>query len=360
MEAALTRRQERLRAAMVSALGATNDRMGETDGRVGALERESDTLTDTLADLTDRITKTLATLRADLTREAETRERTTRLEERQRYTAALSTLRAQVDATRTALDRSGVIDAARFRPFSRTVTDTDLDHLRDTWLPALGLPDRPPRALGYLADRLLALEDRAGGRLACTLPAAILRALAARAAPGGPDLRALEVGVLFGLGLAVLAEGVADQGRRARLLGLDPLDGGSYGAPDDPITGAAVTPARVRATLARCGVPRRAVTLVRRPSEHPLALARARRWAGREGLGLLVLDGRHDRAGLTEDWHAYAPLLRPGGLALIDDAGAPAWPDVAPFVWEEAAATPGFRLLGTDWHTAVLRRETGA
>jgi len=318
LEAALTRRQERLREALVGALAATNDRMGMTEGRLAVAEREAGTLPDTLAEL-----------------------------------------RTTVEDTRTALARSGDADPARFRPFSRTLTDADMDQIRMVWLPALGLPDMDPRALGYLAARLLALEGHGGGRLACALPAALLRALAARASPG-PDLRAVEVGVLFGLGLAVLAMGAEGTGRRVRLLGIDPLDGGSYGAPNDPVTGARVTAGAVRATLARVDVPRRMVTLIQRPSAHPLALARARRWAGRDGLGLLVLDGRHDRAGLASDWQAYAPLLRPGGLALIDDAGAAAWPDVAPFVQDEAAATPGFRLLGCDWKTAILRREIGA
>ena len=89
-----------------------------------------------------------------------------------------------------------------------------------------------------------------------------------------------------------------------------------------------------------------------------MAQARARGFAGDAGLSVLVLDGRHDRAGLAEDWAAYAPLVRPGGLAVIDDCGAPAWPEVAGVVHDVAAATPGFALVGTDWHTAVLRRET--
>jgi len=338
LEAALTRRQERLREALVGALAATNDRMGMTEGRLAVAEREAGTLPDTLV-----------ALRTDLEQQAKARDGALR--------GSLAGLRSTVEETRTALDRSGALGLARFRPFSRTLTDADVDQVRAVWLPALGLPDMDPRALGYLAGRLLGLEGQGGGRLACALPAALLRALAARASPG-PDLRAMEVGVLFGLGLAVLAKGAEGTGRRVRLLGIDPLDGGSYGAPDDPITGARVTAGAVRATLARVGVPRRMVTLIQRPSAHPLALARAHRWAGRNGLSLLMLDGRHDRAGLAEDWQAYAPLLRPGGLVLIDDVGAAAWPDVAPFVQDEAATTPGFRLLGCDWKTAVLRRET--
>ncbi|MBB4285834.1 FkbM family methyltransferase [Roseospira goensis] len=286
-------------------------------------------------------------------------------DDRQRTGAALAGLRGRLEeqslaprlaALRCDLEHAGALGAARFQPFPRGLSDTDVARLRTVWLPALGLPDMTPRALGYLAERLLARERAGGGRLACALPAALLRALAARASPG-PDLRALEVGVLFGLGLAVLAAGVEGQGRRLRLLGLDPLDGGSYGAAADPVTGAPVTAPMVRAVLARAGLPRHGVTLVRRRSDDPVALARVRAWARPDGLGLLVLDGRHDRAGLAADWARFAPLLRPGGLALIDDVGAAAWPDVAPFVREVAATTPGVRLLGTDWETAVLRRE---
>ena len=61
--------------------------------------------------------------------------------------------------------------------------------------------------------------------------------------------------------------------------------------------------------------------------------------------------------GWAGDWAAFAPLLRTGGLAVIDDCGAPSWPEVAPMVETVAAATAGFTLLGVDWHTAVLRRE---
>ncbi|MQX36427.1 FkbM family methyltransferase [Roseospira navarrensis] len=366
LEAALSRQQERLRSALVEALAATNDRMGEVEGRLAETERDTDGLADALDDRLNTLRAEMDRAGAEAARAAARGDRETAAalraaltEQRQDLTAGLAALRARVDGADRDLDRAGLAGIARVRPFSRTVTDADLDRLRAHWLPALGLPDTDPRALSALAERLRGLESRTGARLACSLPAAVLRALAARASPG-PDLRAIEVGVLFGLGLAVLAMGAEGPGRRLRLLGIDPLDGGSYGAPDDPVTGARVTEAAVRATLSHAGVPRRALTLIRRPSEHPLALARTRRWAGRGGIGLLVLDGRHDRAGLSDDWRAYAPLLRPGGLAVIDDADAEAWPDVAPFVWEDAAATPGFRLLGIDWHTAVLRRESGA
>jgi FkbM family methyltransferase len=363
-EAALTRRLEHARAALVGAVAATNDRLG-------AVERDRSETLDRLATRYDRaargMAEAVAGLRADLSRENAARddawraavaeaERTaargdratlTALSEtRQRMTAALASVRGDLDAA----------VPARFQPFSRALSDADTIRLRSVWLPALGLADMTPQAMAYLADQVVRLERVGGGRLACALPAALLRALAARASPG-PDLRAIEVGVLFGLGLATLAAGEGGQGRRPRLLGIDPLDGGGYGVDADGVTGVPVTAAAVRATLARVGLPRRAVTLVRRSSQDPLAVARAKAWAGRDGIGLLVLDGRHDRAGLAADWTQFAPLLRPGGLALIDDCGAAPWPDVAPFVREVAARTPGFHLLGTDWDTAVLRRD---
>ncbi|MBB4266433.1 FkbM family methyltransferase [Roseospira visakhapatnamensis] len=405
-ETALTRRLDDTAATLdrtATDLAETTRRLALADTRVAAhgqaldrlsadLATRADTLADRLARDTRGLAETVAELRADLSRENAARDAawqaavddaertaaradralsatlTQRLaEDRQRAAASLAHLRGglgepppghRLDTLEDRLIRAGALGADRFQPFARALTDADMDRLRTRWPPTLGLPALDPRALGHLADRLLALERQGGGRLACSLPAALLRALAARAAPGADTLRALEVGVLFGLGLGVLAVAIEDQpGRRPRLLGIDPLDGGAYGAPDDPVTGARVTPARVRRILARLGLPRRAVTLIRRSSADPLAVARARRWAGPAGLGLLILDGRHDHAGLTADWTHYAPLLRPGGLALIDDHGAAAWPDVAPFVAHVAARTPGVTLLGDDWGTAVLRRD---
>ncbi|WP_299438021.1 FkbM family methyltransferase [uncultured Rhodospira sp.] len=373
-EAALTRCQEQVQAAVMAALGETNDRLGTAEATIATQDQRLSGL-DEATQRQDRtlrgMAEALAGLRADLSRENAARDAAWReavteaeraaargdrdtvaaltralAEDRQRAGAALAALRGQLEA----------VTPARFQPFSRALSETDVERLRSVWLPALGLPDMTPRALGYLADRLVEVERRGGGRLACSLSAALLRALAARASPG-PDPRAVEVGVLFGLGLATLAAGVEGQGRRLRLLGIDPLDGGGYGADADGVTGARVTADQVWATLYRVGVARRAVTLIRRASQDPLAVERARAWAGREGIGLLVLDGRHDRAGLEADWHHFAPLLRPGGLAVVDDCGAAAWSDVAPFVLEVAARTPGFRLLGTDWDMAVLCRE---
>jgi FkbM family methyltransferase len=351
-------------AALVEMVAATN-------ARLGLVERDHDETLDRLAARYDRaargMAEAVAGLRADLSRENAARDAAWRgavaeveraaargdretltalFETRQRMTAALASVRGDLDAALP----------ARFQPFSRALSETDGARLRSLWLPALGLADMTPQALAYLADQVVRLERVGGGRLACALPAALLRAVAARASPG-PDLRVIEVGVLFGLGLATLAVGGGGQGRRPRLLGIDPLDGGGYGAGVDGVTGVPVTAAAVRATLARVGLPRRAVTLIRRRSQDPLAVARAKAWAGRDGIGLLVLDGRHDRAGLAADWTQFAPLLRPGGLALIDDCGAAPWPDVAPFVRDVAARTPGFHLLGTDWDTAVLRRD---
>lgn len=331
-----------------------------------AREAATTTLEATLGGRLERatrgLTETVAGLRTDLSRENAARDAAWQAAIVEAERAAARGDRAVATDLRQALaeDRqrlAAALGANRFQPFARSLADADVLRLRTHWTPALGLGPMDSHALGHLAERLVALERLSGGRLACALPTAVLRALAARAAPGQETLRALEIGVLFGVGLGVLAVAIEDQERRPRLLGIDPLDGGAYGAADDPVTGASVTPAGVRRTLTRLGLPRRAVTLIRRRSGDPLAIARARRWAEPEGLGLLVLDGRHDRTGLAEDWSVYAPLLRPGGLALIDDHGAAAWPDVAPFVKEVAAQTPGITCLGADWGTAVLRRE---
>ena len=422
--------REAATAASTAALGARLDQTGATlaeathrlstaETRLAAHGQVLDhlpvdlaTRTDALAERVERATRglanTVAGLRTDVSRENAARDAAWQTaiaeaervaargdraiatdlmealaEDRQRLTATLAHLRGslgepppgrRLDTLEDRLRRAGALGTDLFQPFTRSLSDGDMARLRTRWLPALGLPMLDPRALAHLAERLVALERLSGGRLACALPAALLRALAARAAPGEKTLRALEIGILFGLGLGVLTVATEDQaledqaledkaledkaGRRPRLLGIDPLDGGAYGAPGDPVTGARIDRAAVRRTLARLGLPRRTVTVIRRPSGDPLAVARARRWAGPEGLGLLILDGRHDHAGLAEDWSLYAPLLRPGGLALIDDHGAAAWPDVAHFVETVAARTPGFTYLGADWGTAVLRRET--
>lgn len=230
-------------------------------------------------------------------------------------------------------------------------TSAARDLLRDLATP-LGL-EHNAYSLAHLAHAICLVEDRCVGRLATSVESMLVRVLATQGATSNGECRVLEIGVLFGVGLAALYEGCRWRVSRMRLTALDPLDG-YYGQVVDPITALPVHEAVFRENMRRCGVGPEDFRLVKAASTQPAA----REAASADGdVDVLILDGDHSLAGLRHDWEWYAPLVRPGGMIIFDDYDTADWPDVRAFVDAQVLPRPDMAMVYRGWRNAVFRKK---
>lgn len=234
----------------------------------------------------------------------------------------------------------------------RSLSKADIGALRSEWAKPLGL-SHTDTSLGYLAARVRTIESISAGRLATASSTMIARLLAAQAI-GGPTLRILEIGALFGVASACFYNACVDRYGSVHLTLLDPLDGYYGKDADDVITGAPVTRATVERNLAAAGVPRQAYEIVQKFSTDDDALAVL---ASRE-FDLLLIDGDHSYEGVKWDYQKYGPLVRSGGIILFDDYGVKEWPDIKRFVDETPAEEPSLQLIAKGFRTAAFRVAT--
>jgi tetratricopeptide (TPR) repeat protein len=170
------------------------------------------------------------------------------------------------------------------------------------------------------------------------LVALTLRAVAPAA---GPPPVLVEIGSYCGratvaLGLALRGLGRTD----ARIISVD--EPGLGPAPDGRPARAAL-----RANLAAHGL---ADLVIFAPEDEPAPWQRVSH--------LLLIDGRHDDAGVREDVDRYAPSLAPGGLLLFHDY-ADYFPDVQRRV-DELLVDPAFELVAQASSLIALVRRDGA
>ena len=219
------------------------------------------------------------------------------------------------------------------------------------WAPKIGA-DLPPSTLGYLASRACHVEAMSEGRLATSIEDILLRAIVCFAVRR-PELDILEIGTLFGIGAAIMHDALAPHFRRVRLSLLDPLDGYYASEKKDILTGQPVNEAVLKRNLRRGGVNDEDVTIIKRLSTDAEAIEAA----ALRAYDVLVIDGDHSYDGVKFDFDHYAPLVRPGGLIVIDDYHSPDWPDVTRFVDDEVARRKGFSLFGASWRTCVYKAD---
>ena len=188
------------------------------------------------------------------------------------------------------------------------------------------------------------------GRLATTIEDAVLRVLVA-ASTKSNKLRVLEIGTLFGVGLAMIHDHNRRRFDSVHLTAIDPLYGYYNQGTRDIITGEVVDEATFRANLAIAGLPEKDYTLIKALSTDDSAIESA----GKSLYEALIIDGDHSLAGVKSDFVSFAPFVKRGGYIMFDDYGSPDWPDVKEFVDNSVCNHPDVVLIGASWRTAVFR-----
>jgi predicted O-methyltransferase YrrM len=262
---------------------------------------------------------------------------------------------ADEHVTRHALSRMPAANAGRYQPFNREAVRRDLVTLAEDWGKRLGFAI-DVRELAYLSHRIGATEEQSLGRLAASVESMLLRMMVARAAleatsRSGEDLKILEIGTLFGIGLGLLYEACRDRGTAIHLVAIDPLDGYYGNNRADIITGVPVTREVLRENMSRIHVPENSWELLQAFSSEALT-----ELAERDArFQCIVVDADHSYEGVKADFEGTIALLAPGGYLLFDDYGSDDWPDIKAFVDEHLLSRRDLQLIGSGFNTIVFR-----
>jgi len=236
-----------------------------------------------------------------------------------------------------------------YQPFNRRLTKAHIDSLRQEWAGPLNL-QVTPKSLSYIAHRICILESASKGRLAASIEDAVLRVLVASAVQS-KDLRVLEIGSLFGIGLGAIYDYTRARFNSVDLVAIDPLDG-YYGKDiQDIITNEVINESIFRRNLAMAGVRESEVTLIKAMSTDAAVIESMTK----HPCDILIIDGDHSYEGVNADFMNYLPVVKQGGYIVFDDYDAPEWPDIKEFIDTVVRNHSGLALVGTSWRTAVFQ-----
>jgi FkbM family methyltransferase len=242
-----------------------------------------------------------------------------------------------------------IFNFGEYQSFNRKLNREQMEVLQKEWSRKLSLTMKP-KSLAYLAHRICTLESRSRGRLATTIEDVLLRVLVASAVKSN-NLRVLEIGTLFGIGLAAIYDNTKTRFNSVHLTAIDPLNG-YYGKDQRDIITEEVIDERVfRENLSAAGVPEQDWTLLQSMSTEDAAIESALKPLH----DVLIIDGDHSYAGVKADFVNYLPAVKRGGYIIFDDYDAPDWPDVKTFVDTSVHEHPNLAFVGASWRTAVFR-----
>lgn len=217
------------------------------------------------------------------------------------------------------------------------------------WATQLGL-NLESDVIEYLARKLLWIEASGVGRLAASTADGVFRALVAMSL-SDESPAVLEIGVLFGINAAFLWDtvGLVVPGFHQTLI--DPFEG-YYGETLDRFTGLPVTREVTETNLTRMGAPPETWRILEGFSTDDWVLQAA----SERAYDMVFVDGDHSYEGVSFDVGHYGPLVKAGGVLLIDDYGAPGWPGVTQFIDEFRAGESDYNHVGTFNRTALFKR----
>jgi predicted O-methyltransferase YrrM len=238
---------------------------------------------------------------------------------------------------------------AGFQRFSRYLSMRQCDHLAVTWGAALGVELKPTQ-IAYFAHHIDRVEHNSIGRLATDIEAAVIRALVVWSVRG-KTADVLEIGTLFGVGVAAIHEICRFRFDDLHLTVIDPLNGYYQAGAADILLNMPISLEVFEANMARAGIAPSDFTVIRGLSEDQAVIEKA----AQRRYDVLVIDGDHSLLGVRRDLENYAPLIKPGGYIVFDDYGVPEWPDIQAFVENEVKPRKDLRFVGVGSRTAIYR-----
>ncbi|MFO7997100.1 MAG: glycosyltransferase [Dehalococcoidia bacterium] len=253
---------------------------------------------------------------------------------------------------RKEISELNVGNVSLFQQANRRLAKQDLKHFAEEWVPKLGL-NLNYAAMGYIAHRICLAEDTCIGRLAGSIETMLLRVLVARSVKD-PNLEVLEIGTLFGTGIAMIHENCLGLFNSVHFTVIDPLIGHIGPNVEGPLDSWIKTPATREIfihNMQRMNIPESDYTIIQKFSTED----EAKEQASKRRYDILIVDGDHSDAGVRHDFFNYGHLVKPGGYIIFDDYGNPRWPGLTRFIDEEVAEMPDLESVGTDVFAAVFR-----
>ncbi len=236
------------------------------------------------------------------------------------------------------------------QPFIRVLDRKAIGEITTYWNRRLGTSVSDLHGV-WMQRHLRRCESLCLGRFATTVGDLIIRTMATRAAPG-PTAQCLEIGTLFGLGGLLTHQVTRPYFENLETTVIDCFDGYYGSSTLDTPTGLPVTREVFDTNRKLLGIPEDEIRILHGLSQDPAILEQA----STSEYDLVVVDGDHTYAGVKNDVDRYGPLLRPGGLLIIDDYSSPQWPEITKYVDDELSEHPDYEFLGSWSRTAVFRR----
>ena len=246
------------------------------------------------------------------------------------------------------LDAISLNQTGRSRSASPVMPLEDISALVNEVSPKIGL-SLNSNQVNYLSGRVLAIDEKIRGRIACPVQTQVLRNMCCLSLDND-TLNVLEIGTLFGGAVVSMFDATHGHFSETHFTMVDPLDG-YYQNGADPLTGVPVNESVLRANMITGGVAPENYLLIKGKSEEQDSVERA----SSQEYDLLLIDGDHGYEGVRADFINYVPLVKKGGLVLMDDYGNKSWPDVKKFLDNELKISPHIEVVTAMFDTAVLR-----
>ena len=239
--------------------------------------------------------------------------------------------------------------AVNHQHFNRSLNRQQIKVFKDKWLKPLNLQETD-KSLAYMAEKIGNIEKNVKGRLATSIEDAVLRTLVAKSV-NGKTLKVLEIGVLFGVSLAMIYDRTVDKFDTIKITALDPFEGYYGDNALDIVTQERITRKVFVENMEVARVPTSAYKLIEGYSADDDVI----KAASKDVYDVLIIDGDHSYAGVKSDFVNYAPMVKRGGYILIDDDSAPEWPEITKYVDDELIPRADITLIGRSWRTAVFK-----
>lgn len=103
--------------------------------------------------------------------------------------------------------------------------------------------------------------------------------------------------------------------------------------------------ARTLSNLEKNNLGKTKFQLVKGNSFHTSTLVDVTEKLGRDKIDVLFIDGLHEYSGIKNDFETYSPLVKQGGLIILDDY-EPKYPDILKYVGDSIQKNPAYKIVG--------------